>query len=116
MDSLSPRPTVPEDTHGILSLIAGIYAEYDCVLDAENDERDKSRSATRQAESVKTFDRVTAVAKLFHDAGADHNQRHEPRRKLRHRFSRFAAVEMSKHNDNSCDKEAGDADEQTTHK
>jgi len=39
MDSLSPRPTVPEDVPGILNLIAGIYAEYDCVLDAENDER-----------------------------------------------------------------------------
>ena len=39
MNSLSPRPTVPEDVHGILNLIAGIYAEYDCVLDAENDER-----------------------------------------------------------------------------
>jgi ribosomal protein S18 acetylase RimI-like enzyme len=39
MNSLSPRPTVPEDVPGILNLIAGIYAEYDCVLDAENDER-----------------------------------------------------------------------------
>lgn len=39
MNSLSPRPTVPEDVHGILKLIAGIYAEYDCVLDAERDER-----------------------------------------------------------------------------
>src|SRR5437660_11157226 len=39
MDSLSPRPTIPEDVPGILNLIAGIYAEYDCVLDAENDER-----------------------------------------------------------------------------
>ena len=39
MDSLSPRPTVPEDVPGILNLIAGVYAEYNCVLDAENDER-----------------------------------------------------------------------------
>lgn len=39
MNSLSPRPTVPEDVPGILKLIAVIYAEYDCVLDAENDER-----------------------------------------------------------------------------
>ena len=39
MNSLSPRPTVSEDVPGILNLIAGIYAEYDCVLDAENDER-----------------------------------------------------------------------------
>jgi putative acetyltransferase len=39
MNSLEPRPTVPEDAPGILSLISGVYAEYDCVLDAENEER-----------------------------------------------------------------------------
>jgi GNAT superfamily N-acetyltransferase len=39
MNSLSPRPTVPRDVPGILKLIAGVYAEYECVLDAENEER-----------------------------------------------------------------------------
>lgn len=39
MNSLSPRPTVPADVPGILNLIAEIYQEYDCVLDAENEER-----------------------------------------------------------------------------
>lgn len=33
------RPTVPEDVPGILNLIAEIYREYDCVLDAEGEER-----------------------------------------------------------------------------
>ena len=33
------RPTVPEDVPGILALIGEIYTEYDCVLDAETDER-----------------------------------------------------------------------------
>lgn len=39
MNSLSLRPTVPEDVPGILKLIAEVYAEYSCVLDAENEER-----------------------------------------------------------------------------
>ena len=39
MSPLLPRPTVKEDVPGILNLIAEIYAEYGCVLDAENDER-----------------------------------------------------------------------------
>jgi putative acetyltransferase len=39
MNSLEPRPTVPEDVPGILGLVSGVYAEYDCVLDAENEER-----------------------------------------------------------------------------
>lgn len=39
MSELSPRPTVPADVPGILHLIGEIYAEYGCVLDAENDER-----------------------------------------------------------------------------
>jgi ribosomal protein S18 acetylase RimI-like enzyme len=39
MNSLSLRPTVPEDVPGILKLIGGVYAEYDCVLDAETEER-----------------------------------------------------------------------------
>ena len=39
MDSLQLRPTVPEDTPGILALIGEVYAEYGCVLDAETDER-----------------------------------------------------------------------------
>lgn len=39
MSTLSPRPTVPQDVPGIHKLIAGIYAEYDCVFDAELDER-----------------------------------------------------------------------------
>jgi putative acetyltransferase len=39
MSSLQLRPTVPEDTPGILALISEVYAEYDCVLDAETDER-----------------------------------------------------------------------------
>ena len=33
------RPTISEDVPGILALIGEIYREYDCVLDAENDER-----------------------------------------------------------------------------
>jgi putative acetyltransferase len=33
------RPTVPEDVPGILALIGEIYGEYDCVLDAEGEER-----------------------------------------------------------------------------
>ena len=33
------RPTVPEDGPGILALIREVYAEYDCVLDAEKEER-----------------------------------------------------------------------------
>ena len=40
MNSLTQlRPTIPEDVPGILSLIAGVYKEYDCVLDAEGEER-----------------------------------------------------------------------------
>jgi oligopeptidase B len=38
MSSSSLRPTVPADVPGILNLIAGVYAEYDCVLDAEREE------------------------------------------------------------------------------
>lgn len=32
------RSATPSDTSGIVSLIAEVYAEYDCVLDTENDE------------------------------------------------------------------------------
>ncbi len=32
------RPTVPEDVRGILALIGEIFAEYGCVLDAENED------------------------------------------------------------------------------
>jgi ribosomal protein S18 acetylase RimI-like enzyme len=39
MKTLSPRPTVPADVPGIHNLIAGIYAQYDCVFDVERDER-----------------------------------------------------------------------------
>jgi putative acetyltransferase len=39
MNSPQPRPTILEDVPGILRLISGVYAEYDCVLDAENEER-----------------------------------------------------------------------------
>jgi ribosomal protein S18 acetylase RimI-like enzyme len=39
MNSPQLRPTVPEDVPGILNLIAGVYSEYDCVLDAEGEER-----------------------------------------------------------------------------
>ncbi|HEX8708071.1 MAG TPA: GNAT family N-acetyltransferase [Pyrinomonadaceae bacterium] len=39
MSSLELRLTVSEDVPGILALIAEIYAEYDCVLNAEQDER-----------------------------------------------------------------------------
>ena len=39
MGSLQLRPTVPEDTPGILALIGEVYAEYGCVLDAQTDER-----------------------------------------------------------------------------
>jgi N-acetylglutamate synthase-like GNAT family acetyltransferase len=39
MSSLQLRPTVPEDVPGILALIGEVYAEYDCVLNAEEDER-----------------------------------------------------------------------------
>ena len=38
MTSLVLRPTIPEDVPGILNLIAGVYREYDCVLDAEGEE------------------------------------------------------------------------------
>ncbi|MBV9957478.1 MAG: GNAT family N-acetyltransferase [Acidobacteria bacterium] len=33
------RPTIPEDVPAILSLIDGIFAEYECKLDAENEDR-----------------------------------------------------------------------------
>jgi putative acetyltransferase len=33
------RPTVADDVPGILALIGEIYEEYDCVLDAETEER-----------------------------------------------------------------------------
>jgi putative acetyltransferase len=39
MTTLQLRPTVPEDVQGILALIAEVYGEYDCVLDAEAEER-----------------------------------------------------------------------------
>jgi ribosomal protein S18 acetylase RimI-like enzyme len=39
MSSPEPRPTIPEDVPGILALIGEVYAEYDCVLNAEEDER-----------------------------------------------------------------------------
>jgi ribosomal protein S18 acetylase RimI-like enzyme len=39
MSSQTLRPTVPEDAPGILSLISEVYAEYDCVLYAETEER-----------------------------------------------------------------------------
>lgn len=39
MSSLTLRPTVPEDVPGILALIGEVYREYDCVLNAEEDER-----------------------------------------------------------------------------
>ena len=32
------RPTIAEDVPGILALIGGIFREYDCVLDAENED------------------------------------------------------------------------------
>ena len=34
---LQIRPARPEDTSGILALVAEIYQEYGCVLDAENE-------------------------------------------------------------------------------
>lgn len=39
MSSQRLRPTVPEDVPGILALIGEVYAEYDCVLNAEKEER-----------------------------------------------------------------------------
>ena len=39
MSSQTLRPTVPEDVPEILSLISEVYAEYDCVLYAETEER-----------------------------------------------------------------------------
>jgi putative acetyltransferase len=39
MNMPQPRPVTPEDVPGILALIGQIYSEYDCVLDAETDER-----------------------------------------------------------------------------
>ena len=39
MDSPQPRPTIPEDVPGIHALISEVYAEYDCVLEVETDER-----------------------------------------------------------------------------
>lgn len=35
---LQIRPARPEDTSGILALVAEVYQEYGCVLDAENEE------------------------------------------------------------------------------
>lgn len=37
--SIRLRPTIPEDVPAILSLIDRIFAEYDCKLDAENEDR-----------------------------------------------------------------------------
>jgi N-acetylglutamate synthase-like GNAT family acetyltransferase len=39
MMSQTLRPTIPEDVPGILALIGEIYAEYDCVLNAELEEQ-----------------------------------------------------------------------------
>ena len=39
MSSQTLRKTVPEDVPGILQLVGEVYSEYDCVLDAENEER-----------------------------------------------------------------------------
>lgn len=39
MNQLQLRPAVPRDTTGILALIGEVYSEYDCVLEAERDER-----------------------------------------------------------------------------
>ncbi len=35
---LQLRPARPQDTPGVLALVAEIYREYECVLDAENEE------------------------------------------------------------------------------
>lgn len=37
-DMLQLRPARPQDTPGVLALVAEIYGEYECVLDAENEE------------------------------------------------------------------------------
>ena len=39
MSSQTLRTTVPEDIPGILQLVGEVYSEYDCVLDAEGEER-----------------------------------------------------------------------------
>jgi ribosomal protein S18 acetylase RimI-like enzyme len=39
MNTLRLRPTIPADVPGILALIGEVYAEYDCVLNAETEER-----------------------------------------------------------------------------
>jgi putative acetyltransferase len=39
MKTLQLRQTVPEDVPAILALIGEVYAEYDCVLNAEKEER-----------------------------------------------------------------------------
>jgi ribosomal protein S18 acetylase RimI-like enzyme len=39
MKTLRLRPTVEEDVPGILALIGEVYKEYDCVLNAEAEER-----------------------------------------------------------------------------
>jgi N-acetylglutamate synthase-like GNAT family acetyltransferase len=39
MNTQKLRPTIAEDVPGILALISEIYSEYDCVLDAEKEER-----------------------------------------------------------------------------
>lgn len=39
MNTPQLRPTVPEDVPGVLALIGEVYNEYNCVLDAETDER-----------------------------------------------------------------------------
>jgi ribosomal protein S18 acetylase RimI-like enzyme len=39
MNKRKLRPTLAEDVPGILALIGEVYGEYDCVLDAEGEER-----------------------------------------------------------------------------
>lgn len=77
MNPPQPRPTVPEDVPGILSLIAGVYTEYGCVLDAEREEQHllapgpyfRSRGGEFWVVEEDDIIRATAGVMLLEDAG-----------------------------------------------
>src|SRR3954468_19214857 len=77
MSSQTLRPTVPEDVPGILSLIAEVYAEYDCVLYAEREERHllepgpyfRSHGGEFWVVEEDGLVRATAAVMLHEDAG-----------------------------------------------
>ena len=72
------RPTVPNDVPQILSLIEGIFEEYDCKLDAENEDvhllaaGPYFRSRGGEFWVVEDADTILAtVAVLLHDEGGE---------------------------------------------